>query len=232
MRQGNHSNARWALVVAALVVLISGSMVLGSNMGFKFNMPLPAQTGLTPQGVNIMSIPYLVPYADMQCLCDQLGLTGSAVVQQFVGASGAFTTPYLCGLSTCGSAPALDTSLGFYLTDSASSGSAIVVGAHDPSKVVQLACNTGLLPQGDNWVSIPYHSTAGFRQDICNEIPAALAISEFDGGSGAFNGATYICNVSPVDTAITKGRALKIVLDGASAECTGAGFANWVPNHF
>ena len=233
MRQGNHSNAKWALAVAALVVLVSGSIVLGSNMGFKFNMPLAAAVAAPPQGAHKMSIPYNVPYADMQCLCEQLGLTNlSATVREFVAVSGALTAQYLCGTGTCGSAPALTSGNATWIRDPGNSGSAIVVGSHDPTQVNQLACNTAALPQGDNWVSVPYHSTAGFRQQICDEIPSALGISEFDGASGAFNGGTFICGVSVIDTAITKGRALKIVLNGGHPDCTGPGFTNWIPNHF
>ena len=63
MRQGNHSNAKWALAVAALVVLVSGSMVLGSNMGFKLNMPIEPQLLVLPQGFNIVSIPEPATFA-------------------------------------------------------------------------------------------------------------------------------------------------------------------------
>ena len=67
MQHGNHS-AKWALTVATLVVLISGSMVLGSNMGFKFNMPIVQKTGNPEQGQNHVALPYITPYADRQCL--------------------------------------------------------------------------------------------------------------------------------------------------------------------
>lgn len=230
MRQGSHSNAKWALAIAALVVLVSGSIVLGSNMGFKFNMPLPAKVGLAPQGFNIMSIPYLVPYADRQCLCEQLGLSGSAVVQEFNASAGTLDF-YLCGSGACGAATALNAGTATFITDSGSSGSAIVVGAHDPSKSIQLQCNTGNLPQGDNWVSVPYHATAGTKQALCDEVGPVVTVSEFDGAPGTIT--TYFCDINPAnDTPLTKGRAAKIVLDTGSTECTGAGFANWVPNHF
>ena len=42
MKQGNHNNAKWALAVATLVVLVSGGMALGSDIAFKFNMPIEA----------------------------------------------------------------------------------------------------------------------------------------------------------------------------------------------
>jgi hypothetical protein len=230
MKQGNHSNAKWALAVAALVVLVSGSMVLGSNMGFKLNMPLPQKTGLAPQGFNIMALPYLVPYADRQCLCDQLGLSGSAVVQEFDASNGTLDF-YLCGGAACGAAAALTSGTATFITDTGSSGSAIVVGAHDPAKSIQLECNTSNLPQGDNWVSVPYHSTSASKQALCDEVGPVVTVSEFDGNNGTIS--TYFCDINPAnDTPLTKGRAAKIVLDTGSTECTGAGFAVWVPNHF
>ena len=231
MKQGNHSNARWALAVAALVVLVAGSVAMGSNMGFKFNMPLPQQVSPPPQGQNRMSIPYLVPYADQECLCQQLGLSGSGVVQQFTAVPGSLSF-YACGSLTCGTAPSLTAGLSTFITDSAGSGSAIVVGAHNPAKTVQLDCSTtGIPPNGDNWVSVPYHSTSASKQALCDEVGPVVTVSEFDGNNGTIS--NYFCDINPAnDTPLTKGRAAKIVLDTGSTECTGAGFAVWVPNHF
>jgi hypothetical protein len=232
MKYGNR-NARWALAVATLAVLISGSVALGSNMGFKFNMPV-ATAGVAPIGFNITSFPYLNPYTDREVLCQQLGLTPStAVVQQFNAATGVLDL-YLCGSQAIGSPsiPAIAKGGGFFITDGGTSGSAIVVGSHDPAFAVRLECPAGAPPLGDNWVSIPYHTTSDLMQDFCDEIgAAAVTISEFDATTGVLS--FFNCGGNPLfDFSHTKGRSLKIVLDGASAECTGAGFANWVPNHF
>ena len=231
MRQGNHSNAKWALAVAVLVVAVSGGMVLGSNMGFKINMVLPAAAGSPPQGQNITSIPYLVPYADRQCLCEQLGLSNSASVQEFNAATGTLDF-YLCGSGSCGAAPALQAGNATWITDPLGSGSAIVVGAHNPAQVVRLECRTGNPPQGDNWKSVPYHSTSASMQAICDEVGPVLSVSEFNGATGTVVG-PYFCDLNPAgDINLTKGRAVSILLDSSSAACTGAGFVDWVPNHF
>lgn len=231
MKQGNHSNAKWALAVAVLVVMVTGGVVFGSNMGFKFNMPIVPQTAAAPQGFNIMSIPYLVPYADRQCLCDQLGLSSSAVVQEFDALAGALDL-YLCDTGACGAATGLTPGKATFITDTLGSGSAIVVGAHNPSLNVQLRCSGGAaIPVGDNWASVPYHSTSDSFQDICDEVGPVVTVAEFDATAGALT--TYLCDVNPAnDSPLTKGRAVKIVLNNGSAACTGAGFVNWVPNHF
>ncbi len=239
MRQGNHSSAKWALAVATLVVLVSGSIVMGSNMGFKFNMALvPAGLLGPPQGDNVMSLPYLVPYANRQCLCDQLGLNpGATVVQQFDALTGGFSF-YLCGAggSTC-AAPTgnfqLDTKNAVWITDNGVPASVIVVGAHDPSANIQLACKPAAtpLPAGDNWVSVPYHTTSVTKQDLCDEIGSVNAIFTNDAATGAFP--FYQCGNLPSDGPLPpKGESVIVVLDTASAACTGPGVVNWVPNHF
>jgi hypothetical protein len=205
-------------------------MVLGSNMGFKINMVLPAAVGNPPQGQNIVSLPYLVPYADRKCLCEQLGLSNSALVQEFNAANGTLDF-YSCSTGTCGSAAALTPGNATWITDPSGTGSAIVVGAHNPATSVRLECPVSNPPQGDNWVARPYHSTAGTFQAICDEVGPVTAVSEFNASNGTVQ--TYFCDINPAnDGPLTNGRAVLIALDSGSAACTGAGYLDWVPNHF
>jgi hypothetical protein len=247
MRQGNHSSAKWALAVAALVVLVSGGIVMGSNMGFKFNMALDQAGALpAPQGDNIMSFPYLVPYADRECMCQSLNLPANTAVQQFGTLTGGFSF-YSCGSSTCGSAAALDTTNAVWMTSAVMPGSAIVVGAHQPTATVQVFCQPyeltnplppagplEPLPSGDNWISIPYHSTAVTNEDLCLEIsPDMAVIINFNAPTGGFS--TYPCgSLNANNINLTKGLSVIARMDSSSTLCTTnpINFANWVPSHF
>ena len=115
---------------------------------------------------NVMSFPYLVPYADRQCLCDGLGLPDTTIVQQFDALGGGFEF-FQCNTAgtPCGGAASVDTTRAVWIQGGLVSPSAIVVGAHNPVQQVTLHCKRAVenRPQGDNWVSVPYHSTAAWQ---------------------------------------------------------------------
>jgi hypothetical protein len=249
MRQGNHSNAKWALAVATLVVLVCGGIVMGSNMGFKLNKPLIV-SGLLgpPQGDNVVALPFLVPYGDKQCMCDQLGLppnTKTSQVETFTGGE----EPYFCGVAACGDPAvggalfiALDPTRGVFITDAAVPGSVIIVGAHQPSLVVNLEClannpatpggaKSG--PAGDNWVSVPLHTTSNTTQDLCDEMgfgAGDAVMFPFETLTGAFP----FSQCGGVSNALVKGESVLVQINTASALCpTGLGdIVPWTPSHF
>ena len=228
MKQGNRKHAAWVVGAASVAILLVGSMALGSNMGFKFNMPLPTGSpNPAPAGSNVMAVPFMNPYGTLKGVCTQLGLTGTGQVFQFDASGvGVVNGPQVCGNPEGGFT--LDGTLGVFITDTAGSGSAVVVGSHNTGISVSLFAPSGPLPSGSNWVSMVYHTTAVLASDICAEIDAiggagtALQVAEFDAsGVGVFIG-PHTCGGGG-DFAVTIGRALFIPVTSD---------VSWLPNHF
>jgi hypothetical protein len=76
---------------------------------------------------------------------------------------------------------------------------------------------------------VPYHSTAANYQDLCDDIGSVAAIVRFDAVGGGF--ATFFCG-GLGDVPLIKANSVAVILDVASAACTGPGTVNWVPSHF
>ena len=242
MQHGNHG-AKWVFAVAIFAILISGSMVLGSNMGFKFNMPIIQRTAGVEQGKNHVALPYITPYPDRQCLCDQLGLPGGAQLSEFnavLGNEDSFFCGALAGGCGTGSLASdfLTPGKALFIRTTVAVGSGIVVGAHDVALSIRLECLTLTPPQGDNWISPPYHTTAAVAQDICDEVAGNAnggKIENFDATFGDVG--TYFCGTGVGNFAVNPGDGLNIVLDNSATgvSCAaggGAGFEDWTPSHF
>ena len=150
------------LALAAVVVTLGvGGVVIGSNMGFKFNLAL---TGGVDQWV---SLPYNSPYADADDVLDAL-MPGGGTVTRFLptappsvdfwnGSSGTnFATTAGEGLQLNPLTPGTT--------------NAVVVGSHNPFANVPAG---GFIANRDYLISIPYHTTAQNADDLLADLPSS-----------------------------------------------------------
>lgn len=155
-------------MVASLVV---GSLVIGSNMGFKKNQSLT----LANQEQWI-AVPYTGPYTNAGDLID-LVLNGSGRITEFVPGTpptvvfwdGSFGTNF-----------AFKPGHAYQFRPGAAAGtSSIIVGAHDPNAVVPLGGFSGGL---DYLISPPYHTTATNAQGLIDEIVGGATVTRLAPG--------------------------------------------------
>ena len=105
------------------------------------------------------------------------------------------------------------------------SACAVIVGSHDPAFTCTLEFGTQpSAPSGDNWVSVPYHTTAVMMQDVCDDMgPEADTVAFFDPTSfGSLN--SYLCGNTLSNFPYELGKAIKVQLKTADAP--------WIPSHF
>jgi hypothetical protein len=206
------SKANWKTfailgVVAALFVC-SGGLLMASNMGFKLNKFIQNnQTGAGPKADNWVSIPYNSPYTNFTQLCNAFVTTNKLriTISRIDPVTGTFTNVNCLA----GSAVALDGAVGLRVrvvgTIAAESPSNVVlVGASNETKPWPniIGSFSGSGPKGDNWVSIPYHTTMLKANEICTlaGIPALTngTVSRIDPTTGTFT--NFPCG-SPVGSA-------------------------------
>jgi hypothetical protein len=147
------------LVWAAVVLLLVGSAAIASNMGFKINIPLTS-------GVNsYVSIPYYNSYTTAATLRNDInaGIGGTATVY---GYNGTLWQRYAGG--GLGQVNFNVTAGQGYGVLPAVTGNWILVGTHNPT--LALAFTSGV----NNYVSVPYHTTATTAATLRNEINAAI----------------------------------------------------------
>ena len=187
----------WAILGLAVAVLVtSGTAVMASNMGFKINKQI--YNGYTaskaPKAVNWISLPYSSPYNNMKSLCNAMGTTASTVTIYQLNASTGLGTSMSCALSL---ATLLDSTRGVRVTNASTNPptNAVLVGASDETKTFPTIYGGFILaqaPKKDNWISIPYHTTAIKAEDICLNL-----------GIGAGAGTVIRINADPASSTNT-----------------------------
>ena len=234
MKHGIHSNSKWLIAATAVVALVAGGLALGSNMGFKFNAQLIGPPSPPPKGDNWISLPDNNPYNKANVLCTQLNLvstgvnTGRGTVSRIIASSGAFPAPYVCGTAVA-LAFNLDAREGVRLRNPATING-IIVGSDNPNNSYTLFA-VGAPPVGDNWVSVPYHTTAVKSSDLCTDIGLLSTgvnagrgtVSRIIASSGAFP-APYVCGTS---TALAFN-----LITGDSVRVRTPVTKPWLPSHF
>lgn len=238
-------NANWLKVTvaaAACVVLLAGDMALASNMGFKMNKVISPFTDATRE--NWVALPYRHPYSDMKDVCSALGLTpnnASSKVRRVDPQSGV-TTSWDCGAignapclqnpaGTCSGTPAeYIKRAGLIVTNNVAAGG-ILVGSHqsNPPGTITLKPRGG--PGiGDNYFSVPYHTTAVTLQDICVDLGLPAPANAIVLRRNAATGVTSSWNCGDVGTApsLVLGEALRVTFTGAGDINVAAGH----PAHF
>jgi hypothetical protein len=206
--------------------LVMGSNLgfkINKNIFAQFN------AGQSPKRNNWVSLPYNHPYTTVTQLCTAIGAptTGSIIkINPLTGATanspGGCTVPTAgntCGGTctetgfsfSCGTTPTAIpdlnciSSAGLQIRETGGvvSHGAVLVGSSNETKswpIIRGAFSAGGAPKGDNWVSVPYHSTWVNAQDVCTSLavtsvhrinadPAAgAAVSNYTcGAGGAFS---------------------------------------------
>jgi riboflavin biosynthesis pyrimidine reductase len=197
------------LVLAAVAVLAIGSAAIASNMGFKISITLTKNVN------SFVSIPYYNSYTDAASLRNDINaaISGTATVLAY---NGTLWQKYAGG--GVGQVNFTITPGQGYQVVPAASGNWIVVGSHNPSLALSFTKNV------NNFVSVPYHTTATTAQLLRNEIDAAI-------GSTVtvlnYNGTLWQKyaggGVGQVNFNITAGSAVQVVP---------AGSGSWTPAHY
>jgi hypothetical protein len=158
----------WVVAALGLAILVTGGIVLASNMGFKLNYQLsgPPQTG-----TNTLALPYnqMVGLVNAKNLIDDINSTGSPTnkvvnVQRWSPATDGLTV--YAGAPTDGAAFSLAAAEAYYVKVSANTNY-VVVGSDDPAKVVTFV---GPPQTGTNFFSVPYHTTSANAKNLIDDI--------------------------------------------------------------
>lgn len=235
MHNGSHlqSRSKWLIAATVAVAVVAGGLAIGSNMGFKYNAVITGAAP-APKGDNWFSFPDNNPYPKASNICTSLGLTttglntGRAIVSRMITSSGTLQS-YTCGTAT---ATAFNTIKGeaFRIRQpNTPSLNAIIVGSDDPVNTV--AIETGSpAPKGDNWRSVPYHTTAVKASDLC--IDMGLITTGLNSGRGTLSRLvtstgslnTYTCGTTTATAfPITVGEGVRIRSTVAKS---------WLASHF
>ena len=186
----------------AVVLIIAGGL-LASNMGFKLTYSLTKGR----DGNNWVSLPYYFGSSwDAADLCTDIGVASE--VGFFDEGTNTVNPSWICG--DVGTPFTLDTHAGkASYVKVASASSWTIVGSHDPSKTLNLT----KAKDGNNWVSLPYHTTGTDAQSICTEISNASEVGLFDEGTNTVS-PSWICGdvgtPFTVNTNIGKGLYVKV----------------------
>lgn len=163
----------YRLAPGALIVslMILSAPLMASNMGFRLKQPLVNGFILAqaPQGENWISLPYANPWPSAKDLCTaRFGDSLSVTIAKLDPQTGA-TTSFNCGQS--GGFLLMDVPRGIKIRITGSSfNSVILVGSHDGTKPLPTIYGgfvLALAPKGDNWISVPFHTTWMKAEDVC-----------------------------------------------------------------
>jgi hypothetical protein len=190
-----------AVLLVAAVMLAAAGTSIASNMGFKLNKPLvvTAASG-TPaqQGNNWVSIPYFNPYVNVTGLCTQLGLqiggliTTRPTTTTLDPVTGNFGTA-VCGVANPALVPGRAIRIRNPFNQTPVVNSVIIVGSHNPT--LSITAPKGAAGQvGNNWFSVPYHTTAATFHDLCLSsgltstglITGRASVTRLDAATGNF----------------------------------------------
>jgi hypothetical protein len=189
------------LVLAAVAVLAIGSAAIASNMGFKISIPLT--TGYQ----NFVSLPYYNSYTTDNSMYSDIPACTS--VNRYDNASTTWQN-YQGGRSSLFNITAGEA----YTVTVSTSGNWIVVGSHNPS--LALTLTTGY----QNFVSVPYHTTATNDNALYSQITGCTSVNRYDNASTTWQnyqgGRSSLFN-------ITAGEGYTVTVSGTTA---------WTPAHY
>jgi len=251
-----------AAVILVAVILIAGGTASASNTGFKLNKGItlnvaPPEDG---KGDNWLSLPYFNPYVNIGPFCTQVGLasTGGAAVAKatvtFIEPLTGLPSTQQCGSSSAAITPLVSPKSYLIRQPAAALGppSLIIVGSHNPSLQISLFNALPYAPQvpgpaiiqpspkGDNWVSIPYHTTAVSYNDLC--LSSGLSstggvsvlkarISQIDPGTGIPN--SQLCgSAAAIAAPLTLGAGVQIREPNTLLNQATTPHKDFIPAHF
>ena len=233
MKHGIQRSSKWVIAATAAVAVIAGGLALGSNMGFKFNAQVFTTGGALPKGDNWLTLPDNNPYNKANLVCQHLNLVstgpnaGRGVVSRLITSTGVFQN-YTCGANTAlAFAPVQGESI---KVRNPATINGIIVGSDNPNNTTPIVATGGALPKGDNWVSVPYHTTAVKAHDICADIGLVSTgpnagrgvVSRLITSTGVFQNYTCGANTALAFTLVT----------GEGAKVRNPVAKSWLPSHF
>ncbi len=213
----------FAGILIALAALTTGGAILASNMGFKLNYRLngPASAGGLGTGKNLLSLPYF-RQASIDSAYDLMRDIGDGSIDPVVSIS-RFDTGhdlfqvYTGRMGSPLSVPfALVAGEGVFV-QMASNVNYIVVGSHDPSRVIELRSAGDGSATGKNVFAPPYNvlakNTLQLMQDIGGGvITPVLSISRFNASTDTFSVYTGRRSPSPTPHVILPGEAYFVAM--------------------
>ncbi len=241
-----------AVLAAAAVIVVAGSVATASNMGFKLNKALarPVVGAGVESGNNWTSIPYRNPYSGGTCnytvapalpagtpcvsaFCSQTGLPPLATtVFQIEPVTGGPIN------AACGSATGNNTALvpgrGVQIRGTTLPASIIIVGSHDPAQVITIPAISKVTPlvanQGNLWFAVPYHTTAVSAADLCTQSGMGnLTGTVRTVNAGAATGTTVSCGTPTAATLILRlGEAARL----RDSSIAAGAVKTFIPAHF
>jgi hypothetical protein len=211
----------------ALAVLVAAGGLYASNMAFKLNYTLRATTvGVSLNGTNTLALPFnqqtnLVTAGDL--LTDIGGTVAVARISRFVPATNA--TQSYDGVT--GTPFALTAAEAYFVQlKPGQTRQYIVVGSHDPSKVVQFNGPGPGSATGQNFYAWPYHSTSNDAGELISELGGTSVISRISRFAPATNSTVSYDGVTGAAFALTPGEGYFVQLK------VGVPNVQFIPSHF
>lgn len=188
LRLSSWSKLVLVLAVAGASVLVS-DMAQASNMGFKLNKVISPTITPTANFENWVALPYRNPYNNAQDLCNALGLSSVAPkgnIKVFDPQTG-IPSSHNCGDLGAFLLSKPYTQGGFIVRNTTPAGG-ILVGSHAGSPPAPLSLYPLIvpLPKGQNYMSVPYHTTSVDAQALCVDLglPAGGKVQRRDAATG------------------------------------------------
>lgn len=211
----------------ALAVLVAAGGLYASNMAFKLNYTLRATTaGVSLNGTNTLALPFnqqtnLVTAGDL--LADIGGTAAVARISRFVPATNG--TQNYDGVT--GVPFALSAAEAYFVQlKPGQTRQYIVVGSHDPSKVVEFLGPGPGSVNGQNFYAWPYHSTSNDAGELISELGGTSVIARVTRFNPVTNGSTNYDGVTGTAFALTPGEGYFVQLK------VGVPNVQFIPSHF
>jgi hypothetical protein len=230
LRLSSWSKLALALAVAGASVLVS-DQAQASNMGFKMNKVIDPLGTPAPKGQNWVALPYRNPYQTAQDVCGALGLSNVAPkgVIRLINAQTGTTNSHNCGDLGPFAVPKPFTNVGLVVTNNTAAGG-IIVGSHagNPPAPLTLHQTATPSPRGQNYFSVPYHTTAVTAEDLCVDLglPATTGRVQRRIASTGVTQSHNCTQLGPFNLVL--GEAVVITFPGAAPIVVAAGH----PAHF
>ena len=211
-------------------------MTPASNIGFRFNKGL--QLGFTapgPKADNWLAMPWVSPTSTYTALCNALaaqGFSKANVTLQTIDPTTGNSTSVNCLIGSATGIPA-GRAVRMRVIGTAGPSSVILSGSHDDTIALPTIVGGFVTPgpKGDNWLSIPYHTTWKKASDVCTALGATLAsgtnISRIDPFTG--NTTVFTCGLSQGTSSnfvLAPGEGIRI------RKSTAGSFAGVFPPHY
>ncbi|MGA9753093.1 MAG: hypothetical protein WBS54_15025 [Acidobacteriota bacterium] len=158
--------AKLSLILGTMLMMLIGTVAIGSNMGFKIVIPLVTGTN------NYISLPYYTQYTDAYSLAIDIkgSDTTTATVNRWDPTTKQVQYWNSNGRGSANGDFMVTGGEGYWVTiTSAKTTPWIVVGSHNPSLVIHLVTGT------NNYISVPYHTTQTTAYGLAVEIKGQSA---------------------------------------------------------